>query len=265
MPGMGDIDSSLMLFAREIAKGSDFVISGECGDEVFGGYPWFTREELILTESFPWSGSIALRESVLKKGVRDKLHLSRYVCTRYHESACGLPRLASDSLREARLRQLHGLCFQWFMPNLQERAERMCGAYGLNVLTPFSDERLVQYLYNVPWQMKAMRGAEKGLLRVAMQDLLPDDLLWRKKSPYPKTHHPEYAELMRARMRAVIEDPSSPLLELIDSEAVESLIESPLKPADTPWFGQLMAGAQMLAYLIQVNDWMLQYRVEIDL
>ncbi|MDL2206007.1 asparagine synthetase B [Eubacteriales bacterium OttesenSCG-928-N13] len=265
MPGMGDIDSSLMLFAREIGKEHEYVVSGECGDEVFGGYPWFNREEMILSESFPWSGSIALRESVLKKGVREKLHLSRYVCTRYHESACGLPRLVSDSLREARLRQLHGLCFSWFMPNLQERAQRMCSASNLTVLTPFSDERLVQYLYNVPWEMKSMRGSEKGLLRVAMQDLLPDDLLWRKKSPYPKTHHPAYAQLMREQMSAILRDPSSPILDLIDVNAVQALIDSPLKPADTPWFGQLMAGAQMLAYLIQVNGWLLEYRVEVDI
>ncbi len=265
MPGMGDIDSSLMLFAREIAKESDNVVSGECGDEVFGGYPWFNREEMILSESFPWSGSIALRESVLNRKVAGKLHLSRYVCTRYHESACGLPRLTADTLREARLRQLHGLCFQWFMPNLQERAQRMCAAFGLNVLTPFCDDRLVQYVYNVPWEMKAMRGAEKGLLRVAMQDLLPDDLLWRKKSPYPKTHHPGYADLMRRQMRQVLDDESSPLLELIDRHAVEALVNSGLRAQDTPWFGQLMAGAQMLAYLIQVNAWMLKYRVEIDL
>ena len=264
-PGMGDIDSSLMAFAQVIGQTHRYVLSGECGDEVFGGYPWFMSEEMIWSDGFPWSGSLAFRESILKKQIRDKLRLGRYVCTRYHESICDLPHLASDSLHEAKLRQLHGLCFRWFMPNLQERAVRMCAAQNLSVLTPFCDERLVQYVYNVPWSMKTMRGAEKGLLRMAMQDLLPEALLWRKKSPYPKTHHPEYANLMRIRMQKILNDPSSPILDLVDTETVEHLISTELRAQDTPWFGQLMAGAQLLSYLIQINEWMLTYRVELDL
>lgn len=265
LPGMADIDSSLMLFARAISPNHQHVLSGECADEVFGGYPWFMREELLYAESFPWSGSLALRESVLKKSVREKLDLSGYVATRYHESVCGLPRLSSDSAREAQLRQLHGLCFKWFMPVLQERAQRMCAACGLNVLTPFCDERLVRYLYNVPWQMKTMGGQEKGLLRAAMRDLLPDSLLYRKKSPYPKTYHPRYTQKICERMNALIERGNAPLFNLVDAERVQGLMRSGLSPAQTPWFGQLMAGAQMLAYLLQVNHWLEHYDAEIDL
>ena len=264
-PGMGDIDSSLMLFTHAIADERRFVVSGECSDEVFGGYPWFNREELITAEGFPWSGSMQLRESVLRASVREKLGLSRYACMRYHESACSLPRLSSDGAREALLRQLHGLCFEWFMPNLQERAVCMCADTDLGVLTPFADERLAQYVYNVPWSMKRMGGVEKGLLRAAAADLLPEQLLMRKKSPYPKTHHPRYAQLMRERMRRILSDKASPILDLIDAQAVTALVESPLDAAATPWFGQLMSGPQLLAYLVQVNQWMLRYRIDIDL
>lgn len=261
-PGMADIDAALMLFARHIAHEHPAVVSGECGDEVFGGYPWFHRAELIALDVFPWSGSIELRERVLKPKVRDKLRLGEYASARYHEAVAALPRLTSDSPEEARLRLLQHLCFQWFMPNLQERAARMS---PIPVLTPYADDRLVQYVYNVPWSMKNMGGVEKGLLREAMRDLLPEPLLMRRKSPFPKTCHPRYTDLVRKATLAMLDDASSPILEVVSADAVREIASGPLSPADTPWFGQLMAGPQMLAYLLTVNRWMLRYNVEIAL
>ena len=261
-PGMADIDAALMLLTRNIAQNHPAVVSGECGDEVFGGYPWFHRPPWIGADSFPWSGSIQLREQVLKPKVREKLRLSEYVAARYHEAVAALPRSSQDAPEEARLRQLHGLCFQWFMPNLQERALRMS---PVPILTPYCDDRLVQYVYNVPWSMKNTGGIEKGLLREAMRDLLPEPLLMRRKSPFPKTCHPRYTRLVREAVLAMLEDASSPILELVSAEAVRTLASGPLSPTETPWFGQLMAGPQMLAYLLTVNRWMLRYQAEVDL
>lgn len=133
------------------------------------------------------------------------------------------------------------------------------------VVTPFCDDRLVQYVYNVPWAMKSMGGVEKGLLREATHDLLPEPLLQRRKSPFPKIYHPRYTQLVREAAGAMADDASSPILEIVSADALKALMAGPLSPAETPWFGQLMAGAQMLAYLLTVNHWMLRYRVEIDL
>mgnify|MGYP002243293026 CR=1 FL=1 len=41
LPGMADVDSSLLLFCREIRKTATVALSGECADEIFGGYPWY--------------------------------------------------------------------------------------------------------------------------------------------------------------------------------------------------------------------------------
>ena len=262
LPGMADIDAALMLLTRRIAQEHPAVVSGECGDEVFGGYPWFHRPRLIEADGFPWSGSLHLREQVMKPRVREKLRLSEYASARYHEAVAALPRLSTDSPEEARLRQLHGLCFQWFMPNLQERALRMS---PVPVLTPYCDDRLVQYVYNVPWAMKNTGGVEKGLLREAMRDLLPEPLLMRRKSPFPKTCHPRYTQLVKEAALSMLDDASSPILEVVSADAVRDLAAGPLSPAETPWFGQLMAGPQMLAYLLAVNQWMLRYQVEVDL
>lgn len=141
----------------------------------------------------------------------------------------------------------------------------MGGAAGLTVLTPYCDDRLVQYVYNVPWAVKALGGQEKGLLRTAMQHLLPEELLWRKKSPYPKTYHPLYTQLVQETMKSILSESSAPILQLVDRAAIERLMAGPLSPTETPWFGQLMTGPQMLAYLIQINQWMLRYRVEVEL
>lgn len=264
-PGMADVDSSLLLFGEKIALQGNVVLSGECGDEVFGGYPWFHRPDLIARDGFPWSGSLALRESILKPALRKRLKLMEYAHQRYHEALRRLPILPGEADGEARLRQIQGLCLSWFMPVLQERAQRMCGYSGVSVLTPYCDERLVQYVYNVPWTLKSLRGHEKGLLRQAMEGVLPEDLLWRKKSPYPKTYHPEYARQVCEILRAILEDRTAPLNQIIDKEAVTRIMEGSLSPADTPWFGQLMTGPQMLAHLIQMDQWMRAYHVEFDL
>ena len=260
-PGMADIDSSLYLFARAIARTHRCVLSGECGDEVFGGYPWFHRPSLIEGNGFPWSGSLSLREAVLRPDLARALNLSEYVKDTCDAACAGLPTLPGEDPSEARLRQLQGLCFEFFMPNLQERACAMCAASGLQVLTPFCDERLVQYVYNVPWALKNTGGTEKGLLRAAMAGLLPEALLSRRKSPYPKTYHPDYARRVKGRLAALLANHESPLCALVDAKALTRLMNGPLSPQETPWFGQLMAGPQMLAYLIQVNDWMARCRV----
>lgn len=264
-PGMADIDSSLLLFSRRIASEARHVVSGECGDEVFGGYPWFNREELIHKDAFPWSGSMALREKILQNDAARALHLTEYASDRWHDSLNQQPILPGETPKERKLRQLQGVCFEYFMVNLQERAAAMGEAAGLTVLTPFCDDRLVRYIYNVPWDIKRLGGQEKGLLRAAMRGLLPDELIFRKKSPYPKTYHPLYTQLVRETMTSILADPSSPLLQLIDKAEILRLMEGDLSPAAAPWFGQLMTGPQMLAYLIQINQWMLRYRAEVVL
>lgn len=264
-PGMADIDSSMLLFARSISACSDAALMGECADEAFGGYPWFHREELIRRDGFPWSGSIELRESVLKKELRGVLKIAQYADMRYHEACAHLPVLPGEDEKEARLRRLQGLVFKFFMPNLQERALRMCAAAGVRPLTPFCDDRLIAYLYNVPWKIKNLHGETKGLLREAVGDLLPDRLLRRKKSPYPKTCHPKYAQKLRDVTRLLAQEKGAPIWQICDREAVLRLCESDLSPTATPWYGQLMAGPQMLAYLVQVDQWLRLTGAQIDI
>lgn len=264
-PGMADVDSSLLLFARRIAPQARFALLGECGDEVFGGYPWFRDAHSISGDSFPWSGSLELRAGVLKRRVREKLDIREYVRGALSEAVSRVEHLPHESAEGRCLRTMQHMCFAFFMANLQERALAMCEHSHLGVLTPFADERLVQYVYNVPWEMKFMGGREKGLLREAAGALLPESLRYRRKSPYPKTCDPAYARIVCGMVQGMLAEKKSPILQLVDARALEKLAASDLSPAQTPWFGQLMAGPQMLAYLWQVNAWLAARHAEVAL
>ena len=264
-PGMADIDSSLMLFARKIRPHCAHVVSGECGDEVFGGYPWFRGEAELRADAFPWSGSVALRESTLRPDLRKKLDLPGWIRASVARAVADAEIEGDGSDREVRLKRMQKMCFQFFMANLQERALRMCGQCGLDVLTPLCDDRLVQYVFSVPWSMKFMNGMEKGLFRAAVSDLMPESLNRRRKSPYPKTCSPVYTEIVRGLTLAMLADRDAPILEWIDEDFVRKIALSPMDPNETPWFGQLMAGPQMLAYLWQVNAWMRERNVTVSL
>ena len=264
-PGMADIDSSLMLFAGQIARYSQNVVSGECGDEVFGGYPWFRGEAPLMDGVFPWSGSMELRESLLIPEVRRELRLREYVRDIFSARVAAAQPEHACSPKERRLKIMQKLCFEYFMSNLQERAVRMCEGAGVRVLTPLCDERLVEYVYNVPWDMKFMGGQEKGLFRAAVRDLLPERLLNRKKSPYPKTCSPTYTEIIRRMALNMVADAGAPIFEWVDRDRVREIAQSDLNPVDTPWYGQLMAGPQMLGYLWQVNRWLMERNVMVIL
>ncbi|OUN00577.1 MAG: asparagine synthase (glutamine-hydrolyzing), partial [Firmicutes bacterium ZCTH02-B6] len=270
LPGMADIDASLLLFCREIKKGATVALSGECADEIFGGYPWFHREDLLQASTFPWSRSTQLRASWLSPWLRERIRPQEYVFERYRESLAEVPHMPGESPRERRLREVAYLSLTWFMVTLLNRKDRMSMATGLEVRVPFADHRLVEYVWNVPWEIKNFGGREKGLLRQALAGVLPDEVLQRRKNPYPKSHQPEYAEAVRRRVLQILDDSQSPLVPLIDVETVRRLAgggAAGTPPAsqvfDQPWFGQLMAGPQFFAYLIEIDTWLREYRVQL--
>lgn len=239
LPGMADIDSSLLWFCREIKQ--DFVVglSGECADEIFGGYPWFYREDDLQSSAFPWMRSTEAREQLLKKEWRNKLNLQQYVQQRYEESIQEVPILEGESPLEAKRRQLFYLNMVWFMTTLLDRKDRMSMGASLEVRVPFADHRLVEYAWNIPWEMKMYKNREKGLLRKALEGLLPNEILYRKKSPYPKTHNPHYTKAVTVWLQDLLTDKGSILHELFDKEQLSGLIDSGGSAFQTPWYGQL--------------------------
>ncbi|MRG29320.1 asparagine synthase (glutamine-hydrolyzing) [Laceyella tengchongensis] len=264
-PGMADIDASLYLFSREIKKKMTVVLSGECADEVFGGYPWFHREEMINADTFPWSRLVDKRIPFISPEIVQRIQPLAYVESRYQEALAEVPRLSEESATEARMREMFYLNLTRWMPTLLDRKDRMSMAFGLEVRVPFCDHHLVEYVWNIPWSMKSLGNREKGLLRYALKGILPPEIIERKKSPYPKTHHPVYLRTMQQRVLQLTEDAQEPMFQLLDRQAVRRFVEQDLTCTHLPWFGQLMNVPALLAYWLQLNEWLKRYRVKVDI
>lgn len=262
MPGMTDVDASLLYFCSLVAKQNKVALTGECADEIFGGYPWFYRRELLERDGFPWSADMDARTVFLDDSLCEKLHLGDYSYARYQESLASVPLLSDESEEEKKRRQVSYLNIKWFMQTLLDRMDRTSMYSGLEARVPFADHRIMEYVFNVPWEMKYQNGIEKTLLRDACADLLPKELLFRKKSPYPKTYHPGYEKLLTERLTDIINNPNAPIAPLINRKKALGFIASH-KELGKPWFGQLMAGPQLMAYFIQINYWMEKYHLSI--
>lgn len=263
LPGMADVDSSLLWFCEQMKQDYTVALSGECADEIFGGYPWFYKEELLHGKEFPWMRSQTERQQLLLPHWQKKLDLEGYVRNRYNETISEVPLLGGETQIEARHREMSYLNMIWFMSTLLERKDRMSMGASLEVRVPFADHRIVEYAWNIPWEMKMLNGQEKGILRKALEGVLPNEILYRKKSPYPKTHHQTYMKLVKTKLNDILDNKTSPLLELVSKQRVKDIIDSDGSSFKVPWFGQLMTGPQLIAHLSQINMWLVNYNINI--
>lgn len=261
LPGMADVDSSLLLFCRAIRKEFTVGLSGECADELFGGYPWYHREEILFEECFPWSRTTAVREQLLTPeavGTDGEAWLREV----YRAALTRADLLPGEERHAARMRQMFRLNFDWFMQTLLARKDTMSMACGLEMRVPFADERIVEYAYNLPWALKSLDGREKGVLRAAFADVLTPEVAWRKKSPYPKTFHPAYFQRVMELFRQQMARPGGMLPHLVNAGALEALAADP-DGLKEPWYGQLMRTPQVFAWLVMLDAWMEKFGVEL--
>ncbi len=260
LPGYVDVDSSLLLFCEQIKKDYTVALSGECADELFGGYPWYHNEKILFEDNFPWSASQDIRKGILKKGVLPKGE--EYVREKYLDTIKHTDKLNSDSKLSSRMREMYVLNYYWFMQCLLERKDR-CSMYnGLEVRVPFCDYRIVEYAYNMPWEIKAYEGREKGIVRKAFEDILPKEIAWRKKSPYPKTHNPMYMKICTEKTLDIL-NKKTPLVDLLSENGIKKIMQNP-EGISSPWYGQLMKAPQILAYIIELDYWFEKYNINIE-
>lgn len=265
MPGMADVDSSFYLFCKEIKKDVSVVLSGECSDEIFAGYPWFFREDALNSNTFPWSIALDERQKILNTDVAKKINLKDYIDCRYHQSLDQIEFLENDSAETVEKRKITHLTLNWWMQTLLDRTDRMSMASGLEVRVPFCDHRLVQYMWNVPWEMKALNGREKGLLRYVVKDLLPKEIVERKKSPYPKTYNPTYLNAVKSILTDILNNPNAPIKNILNESYIREILKTNGSAFSRPWFGQLMTGPQLIAYLCQVDMWLEKYNPKFEI
>lgn len=260
IPGMADVDFSLLLLCKHIRKKVKVALSGECADEIFGGYPWFRDPNIRTTEGFPWSKNLRQRIALLPAKLAESNDPIAYVDAKYRSTLDTCDILPGTSPEEKRMKEMMVLNIRWFMQTLLDRKDRMSMYNSLEVRVPFCDHRIAEYLYGVPWEYKNYNGREKGLLRYAISDHLPDAVLFRKKSPYPKTFDPQYMQIMLGRLNDIISRPDSHLSYLISHKRINELLES---TEEYPWYGQLMRAPQIIAYFLQLDYWLQHYNVDI--
>lgn len=265
MPGMADIDSSLLLFCKNVKKQATVSLTGECADEIFGGYPWFFREDALKSNTFPWSIAINERKTLLHPDISSKIDLKEYIDFRYKESLNEVQILEADSEETKEKRKISYLTMNWFMQTLLDRSDRVGMYTGFELRVPFCDYRLAQYVWNIPWEMKALNNREKGLLRHISKKILPEEIVERKKSPYPKTHNPTYLAKVKKMLLDIMEDKSAPINNILNRKYILEILNTDGKAFTRPWFGQLMTGPQLMAYICQVNMWLEKYQPKIEL
>lgn len=262
-PGMTDIDSSMYFLATKIREKHRLGLSGECADEVFGGYPWFYEKKRKLS-TFPWIRNLDYKESLLSPKYKKILHLKEYVMNEFQTAIQETPTLPSDSRTTIRDRQLSYINMKYFMTNLLDRKDRLTMAASIEVRVPFCDKDLVDFLYNVPFQYKYRNKVEKKLLRDAYEGTVIDEVIQRKKSPYPKSNSSEYHEEVVQLLKHTLEDKNSILYEIFDIEKIQAIIDSK-EELEVPWYGQLMRKTAFLAYLYQIDYWFKAYKIKLEM
>jgi len=258
-PGMADIDSSLLWFSKEIRKDYKVILSGECADEIFGGYPWFYKNELNNRNNFPWINNLEYRQKLLNKNLCKKISLAKISKKEYKKTIKEL----SLKDRKDKYKRLFYINMTHFMTTLLNRKDRMTMAANLEARVPFANTNLVEYLWNLPFEYKYNK-VEKFLLRDAFKDLIPEQILNRKKNPYPKTHNPTYLKLVSELLKNRLENKDSIIYKVFNIDEIDKLINT--SDDDIyPWFGQLMTKPQLIAYLYQFDLWVEEYNIEIKI
>ena len=263
-PGMTDIDSSMIYISEEISKKYKVALSGECADELFAGYSWFYSKEKEK-KGFPWIRNLKDREELLNPKWRNKLNLCEYAINEYERAIKQAPIHELDNTLEKKHRQMTFLNIRYFMANLLDRKDRMTmGAIPpIEARVPFCDKNLVEFLYNLPFKYKYRYKTEKKILRDAYKGIVIDEVINRKKSPYPKSNSLVYETKIKELLIKTLEDKNSILYELFDISKIMELINSK-EELKTPWYGQLMRKTSFFAYLYQIDYWYRKYNIRIE-
>ncbi|MFL6109852.1 MAG: asparagine synthase (glutamine-hydrolyzing) [Catenulispora sp.] len=258
LPSLGQLDASMLELFRAVRQTSTVALSGEAADEVFGGYPWFFHDEAVWADTFPWLGDSVRLTDFLAPDIQARIKPGEQEQDLYRSLLAGMSRLPGESGLTARMREALYLSMQGPLAVLLDRKDRMSMAVGLEVRVPFCDHRLLEYAWNVPWEMKTADGREKSLLRMAFADRLPPPVLQRPKSAYPATFSPGYAADVISGIRALAADPDSPMAGLLDRRRIEDAIAAAGRP--TLVFAN---PAHVLTPLLEVDLWMREVGVSV--
>lgn len=261
LPTMADVDSSYMYFCEKVGTQHKIVFTGECADEIFCGYPWYhTPDETLQT--FPWTKDTSSRLCLLNENIISRQSIENCIHSAY-KSVCNEIAFESVSSSDNALHQKKFyLTVRYFMQTLINRGDRAAAINSMDARMPFAHQELTEYLFNVPLLLQTTNGERKHLLREYAKVLLPESIRLRKKSPYPKTYNPGYEAMVNNELLNELRKPDCPLHAIIDKGKAENFCRQ-VKDLGRPWYGQLMAGPQLVAYYLQVLYWIEAYHIQL--
>lgn len=258
----GDLYPSLLRLFQEVRKHSTVALSGEAADEVFGGYRWFHDPAAIPADTFPWMTSATVKlfdgKNLFNRDLLTKLDMPNFVRDSYQQAISAVPELPGEDSVNRRMRQITHIHLTRYVQSLLDRKDRMSMAVGLELRVPFCDHRLVEYAFNIPWEMKTFDGREKSILRAAAKDLLPDSIIQRIKNPYPATQDPAYEKELRSAMSSIVSNSNSPVHQLLDVDRANGVLKGSAGKVSP------LHERMGMERVVGMNSWLAQYDVTID-
>ncbi|OJF16150.1 asparagine synthase (glutamine-hydrolyzing) [Couchioplanes caeruleus] len=265
---LGNMNTSLHLLDREVSKHVQAALLGEIADAVFGGFSWVHNPQLAAAQTMPWiamahygGGKHGMGGDLLHPDLLDKLQLNDYCAAAWESSVAQVQHLDGESDIDRKMRRINYLHLTRWLETLLSHDESIGMSTGLEVRMPFCDDRLVQYVYNVPWAQKSFDGQEKSLLRAAVADLLPESVRSRPKSPYPVTQDPAYGKWLMDQLGTLVADPLSPAAALVDKKAIAALRadHAVLDSGPRAWVAR--ANVEMV---LGLDAWLRRYGVRVE-
>lgn len=277
----------LWLLARETAKEIKVVLTGDGGDETFGGYRRYSAYETalrlfqtpILGAIAPpasyWFGNVfhdprfdrmagtveALRHS--PETAYGELFCGSYFATkRLHEvftkeflvqtqssdaARFVASQMGSDSSLDAAMR----FDLMSYLPDdLNVKMDRATMAFGLEARAPFLDQELASFSLDLPLNQKVNHGKTKVALKRALRGIVPDAVLDRPKKGFQVPLAEWFRGPLAPLLRERCLDPGSPLMRIVTYDAVERLIAENEKGTDH---------GNRLWMLLSLSTWLSQH------
>jgi asparagine synthase (glutamine-hydrolysing) len=208
-----------LLLSRATAEHGKVVLTGEGADEVLAGYGWYRIEKALrplalvpaglrralapfLSRARPWTAGalVAPEETGLPRFAAmmrpgEAKAAERLLTPAFgHQALDGGTALDPVELPETLgrchpLEQLQYLELKTRLPDyVNLLVDRQAMAWSVEARLPFLDHELVEYCMQIPPSLKLRRRREKYVLRRAMQGIVPDEILRRRKRPLVAPH-----------------------------------------------------------------------------
>jgi asparagine synthase (glutamine-hydrolysing) len=234
-------------------NGVTVLLDGQGADEILAGYHKYYKwwwQQLYAEKKLKKSGELAAAQAL---GVQEKFGLkNKAMALLPHFSMAMLQsRKEKRSARQGDLNKefinLHkknfyyatplestlnsALYFNTFVNGLEELlryADRNSMAHGVEVRLPLLNHQLVEFLFTLPAHLKIKEGWTKWLLRKAMEDILPKEIVWRKDKI--GFEPPQKQWMQNAQVQNRIQASKKILVE--NNILSPAVLNKPIRPAD---------------------------------